>query len=319
MRNLAAACLAVILGTSFAGCSAGTGDGSAVPRLPQLESCVSPPTTSSSGERHALDSSDGLPSNDSTSFYSTTASAQNYDLGASIINFGSKTTVGGGGGPVTDGKCAKTQGESTSPVSATRSTQSFVSYNCLDWYQEATPGIMNAEVDTYLGTTCEEMWVPDNYTATGGYIGGGDIGTTCSAGNADSSKPGCLVAFTPRTCPYGARPLGSPASDLVNKQHSNAISGELEVAVAAPGGGSQLIGWEYQTYGGQEYFQFAFTFSVSVGVVSMTSAAGPIFPFKGGLFGIVQGLARMLGTTQSKLPWPLNTMTPLTPIVKTTC
>ncbi len=245
----------------------------------------------------------------------------NYDLGASIIEFGGTSNTGkagGGGGPVTDDICSHAQSAAVAPGSTVRHPQAFVPYDCSDWFLETVPGVENPADDLYLGTTCNSMWISNDYTQTGGYAGGGDAGSaTCAAGNVDNIQLACLVAFAARTC-TGAKNIDQPASDAINNQHSNRISGELEVAVVV-GSGQQVIGWEYQTYGGQEYFQFAFTFSVSAGAVSASTGSGPLFPFKGSVFNVVQGLAKMLGTTQQQLPVPFRTMTALTQIVKSKC
>jgi hypothetical protein len=245
----------------------------------------------------------------------------NYELGAGIIEFGGtpSTGKGGGSGPVTDSDCSDPLAIAKAPGSSVRHAQAFVPYNCLDWFFETVPGVENPADDLYLGTTCNSMWIPDNYTPTGGYTGGGDTGAaTCAAGNVDNIQLACLVAFAAHAC-NGAKSIGQPASDTVNKQHSNMISGELEVSVVGPLGSEQILGWEYQTYGGQEYFQFAQTFTINASIVSVAAGPGPMIPFKGSVYTVVQGLAKLLGTTQAKLPPPLNTMTSLTRIYKSTC
>ncbi len=264
----------------------------------------------------------GLPSNNSASYYSATSSQSNYDMGANIIESGGTSSIGGagGGGPVTDNNCSDPQSAVAVPISTARHSQSIiVPYNCQDWYLETVPGVENPADDLYVGTTCNSMWIPGNYTQTGGYTGGGDAGaSTCAAGNVDNINLACLIAFVARTC-TGAKNINQPASDTINKQHSNLISGELEVSLVRHGGGTQTLGWEYQTYGGQEYFQFAQTVSVNAGVVSVTVGPGAVIPFKGSVYGAVQGLAKILGTTQQSLPASFNTMTPLTQISKSTC
>lgn len=77
---------------------------------------------------------------------------------------------------------------------------------------------------------------------------------------------------------------------------------------------AEEIGFEYQTYGGQEYFQLDGTFSgaVSGGVAVFNVSAGysmaaPIVPFNGNVYDALQAILAASGVpATAALPSPLN-------------
>jgi hypothetical protein len=100
----------------------------------------------------------------------------------------------------------------------------------------------------------------------------------------------------------GAMPINSP---LVNDTHDGSVSNVFILeAVNSSTGVIQQIGWEYQTYGGTEYFQPNASFSVGVsgGVafVSISASAGtgtaPYLPFNSNGYTLMQELAGALST-----------------------
>ncbi len=291
-------------------CSGGPNN-TALPVTPN--NAAFPVTRSDSGSRRTTTSFvSGTPGSytDDPNTYNIVSSPSNADMGAAIINHGSSIGGGGGcGGHV----CPRAPvGRGTS--STTRRPMSFQSFNCQDWYQAAVPGVHNQVTDTYLGTTCDTIWIPDNFGSTGGYRGGGGDGLGCEADNMDD---GSCVATLPKSqqC-ANARPLNTPANG--ESGHNNQISNVLEV-YAHVGNTTQLLGWNYQTYGGQEYFQFAFTLSVGAGVVSMSTATGPTIPNSGNFYQMLLGYAKDLNIAQSQLPYPLDVMNKLTRVNEVDC
>lgn len=196
-----------------------------------------------------------------------------------------------------------------------RHTDSFVQTNCQDWYQESTPGVQDPLHDTYLGTTCDTLWIPDqsiqspNQFGPVGGGGGGGLGG-CTAGNTSN----CVADES--NC-NGGRALNSTANG--QDGHNNMIATEYEDFLNI-GGVVQPMGWEYVTYGQQEYFQFAITISVSaggsIGVVSvgggLGTTQGAIVPYNGSVYNAFMGYLNMLHIAKSALPSPWNVLSPNT-------
>ncbi len=94
------------------------------------------------------------------------------------------------------------------------------------------------------------------------------------------------------------------------KDHGDMISGRFGIFSQSGTGISQEIGYEYQTYGGQEYFEPFITISVGVNLgpigISGGNAHYPIIPFNGNFASALQELSGYLHVTASSLPVPLN-------------
>jgi len=314
-KSMSSALIAAI-GLSFVACSSNAGG--VVPSsitAAAASNCGSVQLSSSSRQsdsvsRTTMAVNNGLPSdyNNSPNLYSVTSSQSNYDLGSSIIEYnnpGSGGIGGGGGGNKNNAVCA---------ASNERSPMAFIPFMCMDWYQAVIPGVHNQQTDTYLGTTCEEMWVPSDFMGNAGYKGGTGA---CAAANVDNTNGGCTIAYTARAC-AGSKLIDQPATDDKNGAQSNRISGVYSISEQI-GSANQPLGWEYTTYGGQEYFQFSELISINAGVVSVSMGQGAIIPFKGNMFQAIQGFANLLGTAPKNLPYPYNSITPTTTIRKAPC
>lgn len=108
--------------------------------------------------------------------------------------------------------------------------------------------------------------------------------------------------------------------------HADQISNVFQV-FADVGSIIQPIGWEYQTYGGAEYFQLAGNFSLgvggTVGFVSVTASAGtsvgPIVPFSGSFYKALSVIVAADRFAMSQLPPPWNAITPNTTFRASEC
>lgn len=203
-----------------------------------------------------------------------------------------------------------------------RHADSFVQTNCQDWYQETTPGVQDPTHDQYLGTTCDTLWVPDQsiqspnqYAPLGpGGVGGLSGCTLRNTGSCVADESSC----------NGGRALNSSANG--QDGHQNMIATEYEDFMNV-NGVVQPMGWEYVTYGQQEYFQFAFSISITAGgtinVVSLGGGAstteGVIVPYSGSAYNSFMGYLNMLHIAKNLLPFPYNALAPTTSATRIKC
>jgi hypothetical protein len=103
----------------------------------------------------------------------------------------------------------------------------------------------------------------------------------------DAGGCGTQVAIA---CSKAPRPNNGSVNG--KSDHNDLISNTREVWF-----GGQFFGWEYQTYGGAEYFQPDNTFSVSAGVISVSSGSGPIVPWGGSLANALKNIGNSIGAT----------------------
>lgn len=190
----------------------------------------------------------------------------------------------------------------------------------------ATSGTTTAGPNTTTGTMTPQTAPPPVI----GHVysnGGCPSGATCSSGNAPGSEgsmpePECPdsigggsgpcgggpapIAVLPRSSPcYGAMPVNAP---IGNGGHNNSISNVFIDSLATPTG-FEPIGYEYQTYGGSEFWQFAGQVGVSVsGGVSFVSIGvglsmnAPLVYYNGNLMTDLTETVSALGFPGSAVP-----------------
>lgn len=106
-----------------------------------------------------------------------------------------------------------------------------------------------------------------------------------------------------------------PVNASINGQtdHNDMISAVFGVYYQPPVGVAQEIGYEYQTYGGQEYIEpwIQVSAGVNLGPIAVGLAFGgyPILSFNGSLYSAINGLAQAEHIALSSLPAPFNTIT----------
>jgi len=90
-----------------------------------------------------------------------------------------------------------------------------------------------------------------------------------------------------------------------------------------PGGVSEEIAYEYQTYGGREYISFLVNFggSVTLGPIGIggSNSGFPIFPFNGSVWNAFQSALNAASTAESKLPFPYNALSGSTGTNRNNC
>jgi hypothetical protein len=136
----------------------------------------------------------------------------------------------------------------------------------------------------------------------------------CTACADSTDNGGGPVATIPRNQPCnGARAVNTTANG--QSGHNNAISNTFEVFVTA-GGNAYLVGYEYQTYGGAEYFQGNFTWggSVSGGIPVLQiggsfATSSPIVPWSTSTYQTFKNFINAVGLAGYSLPRPYSLVT----------
>ncbi|MHB8357458.1 MAG: hypothetical protein ACYDDQ_12300 [Vulcanimicrobiaceae bacterium] len=125
----------------------------------------------------------------------------------------------------------------------------------------------------------------------------------------------------------GALPPNTPiTSNNGLSEHDNSIWNVFIIQVSVNGFMND-VGWMYQTYGGQEYFQFngSFSGSVSGGIsfvqigVSYGTGSGPFTPWSGSLYNVISSFANSQNWPIQDLPFPFNEVTPKSSVNEISC
>lgn len=143
----------------------------------------------------------------------------------------------------------------------------------------------------------------------------------CAAATAIAAAAGCCGAATARAAARscaGARYIDQPATARYHGAHGSRISGEWSVSAQI---GQQMVplGFEYQTYGGQEYFQFGTGISLVSGTLRAAGRPGPVVPYHGNVVEAISALAKGFNVSQQQLPFPYRAVDARTKIGKARC
>jgi hypothetical protein len=91
--------------------------------------------------------------------------------------------------------------------------------------------------------------------------------------------------------------------------HGDAISNVFAISYRSPAGLEAPVGYEYQTYGGREYFQPFLAPSANLGIITVTLGGRghtPVVPFAGSFADDLRRLAATFGADAANLPSPYS-------------
>jgi hypothetical protein len=157
-------------------------------------------------------------------------------------------------------------------------------------------------------------WVPPQYNG----------GSQCTD---DGSGNGVLCIAANTDC-KNAQAMNTSANNQPG--HNNMISNIFQID-GQFAGNILPIGYEYQTYGRQEYFQPFITIGTgldagvnagfaSIGIsISISTSANPIIPFHGSVWSALVSFMNATNTSQSSLPSPYPGMTSQTGVSRMEC
>lgn len=204
------------------------------------------------------------------------------------------------------------------PQAQARVAKAYRVQNCVRTYEYTIPGYPMLS-DPLISSNC---W-SNTYSGGGSGVygsggGGGGGGSDFSSCYMSSSDPSCGYEIAGGSTCTGALAVNSSVNG--SSDHNSQISNSM--AIWSSGPSSQIIAYEYQTYGGQEYIQFDYQMSVSAnaGAVGFgISGNMPIWPFNGNVYSAFQTAIKAANLTQNTMGPPWSTLSGRTDIKRQKC
>jgi len=201
------------------------------------------------------------------------------------------------------------------PVPGTHRAQTITITGCYDVYYgpDYKTGLVTPD-DTYEYSYCNYINTPDP-TSPAPPDGGGC--PTTSTSGMEAAIGGCIAKGT--DC---SDALAQDTTTDGTDAHDSQISARFAIW-DNNSTSNAIIGYEYQTYGGQEYYEFGYGLSGSLGFGPVSGSVGApphiLYPSHGSVYQTIQWLMNLTHTLQSTLPGPFKNLAPSDVILKNPC